>query len=157
MASGNPGKTVIDLTADTVTASTLTKGVTAHNAAGASITGTLTVPTQQTKTVNLSMASGNQTIKPDSGKVLSQVTITKPSTLIAENIKKDVDIGGVIGTMESGSSTAKAQEKTVQSSFSNQTITPDDGYDYLSKVTVTKITKYVEQTSSGLTLIIGGE
>lgn len=97
------GNTVIDLTADTVTANTLSKGATAHNAAGEQITGTLTVPTQQTKTVNLSMASGNQTIKPDSGKVLSQVTITKPSTLIAENIKKDVNIGGVIGTMESGS------------------------------------------------------
>lgn len=57
---------------------------------------------EQTKTVDLSMASGNQVISPDNGKVLSSVTITKPSTLVAENIKKDVNIGGVIGTLESG-------------------------------------------------------
>lgn len=81
------GNTVIDLTADTVTANTLSKGATAHNAAGEQITGTLTVPTQQTKTVNLSMASGNQTIKPDSGKVLSQVTITKPSISLSISTK----------------------------------------------------------------------
>lgn len=34
------GKTVLDLSADTVTAATLNKGVTAHNAAGQKITGT---------------------------------------------------------------------------------------------------------------------
>jgi len=60
--------------------------------------------TEQTKTVALSMASGNQTVNPDSGKVLSKVTITKPDTLIPENIKKDITIGGVVGTLESGSS-----------------------------------------------------
>lgn len=60
--------------------------------------------TEQTKTVDLSMASGNQVISPDSGKVLSKVTITKPDTLIPENIKKDITIGGVVGTLESSSS-----------------------------------------------------
>lgn len=59
---------------------------------------------EQTKTVALSMASGNQTVSPDSGKVLSKVTITKPDTLIPENIKKDITIGGVVGTLESSSS-----------------------------------------------------
>lgn len=59
---------------------------------------------EQTKTVDLSMASGNQVVSPDNGKVLSSVTITKPSTLVAENIKKDVNIGGVVGTLESGGS-----------------------------------------------------
>lgn len=57
---------------------------------------------EQTKTVDLSMASGNQVVSPDSGKVLSKVTVNKPSTLIPDNIKKDVNIGGVIGTLESG-------------------------------------------------------
>lgn len=97
------GEVKLDLTGDTVTAATLQKGVTAHNKAGVKVTGTLVVPTQQTKTVELSMASGNQTISPDSGKVLSKVTINKPSTLIPANIKKDVVIGGVTGTLESGS------------------------------------------------------
>ena len=46
----------------------------------------------------------NRVVSPSaSGKVLSQVTIKKPVTLIPENIKKDVDIGGIIGTHEGGS------------------------------------------------------
>ena len=57
---------------------------------------------EQTKTVDLDMAVGNQTISPDEGKVLSSVVVTKPTTLVAENIKKDVNIGGVIGTLEGG-------------------------------------------------------
>lgn len=56
----------------------------------------------QAKTVDLSMASGDQVITPDEGYSLSEVTVTKPATLIPENIKKDVDIGGVVGTMEGG-------------------------------------------------------
>lgn len=100
------GTTVlVDLTSDTVTESTLAKGVTAHDKTGASITGTLTAPTEQSKTVDLAMASGNQTIIPDSGKTLSQVTITKPTTMVPENIKKDINIGGVVGALESGEAT----------------------------------------------------
>lgn len=57
------------------------------------------IPTEE-KTVALDMASGNQVITPTSGKVLSKVTITKPSTMLATNIKKDVNIGGVVGTYE---------------------------------------------------------
>lgn len=74
--------------------------------------------TEQTKTVTLSMASGNQTVTPDSGKVLSKVIITKPDTLIPDNIKKDVNIGGVVGTLESssssgGSSSSSSETATV--------------------------------------------
>lgn len=58
----------------------------------------------QEKTVNLSMASGNQVITPNDGYTLSKVTVTKPDTLIPDNIKKDVNIGGVVGTAESGES-----------------------------------------------------
>lgn len=63
------------------------------------ITNVPSTPTEE-KTVDLSMASGNQVITPTSGKVLSKVTITKPSTMLATNIKKDVNIGGVVGTYE---------------------------------------------------------
>jgi hypothetical protein len=58
-------------------------------------------PTEE-KTVDLAMASGNQTITPTSGKVLSQVVVKKPATMLPENIKKNVNIGGVTGTLESG-------------------------------------------------------
>lgn len=95
------GTTVlVDLTADTVTKDTLKKGATAHDASGEPITGTLMIPDQQARTVDLNMPSGNQTITPDNGKVLSKVTVTKPTTMIPENIKKDVNIGGVVGTLE---------------------------------------------------------
>lgn len=57
---------------------------------------------EEAKTVDLAMASGNQTITPTSGKVLSQVIVKKPATMLPENIKKDVNIGGVVGTLESG-------------------------------------------------------
>ena len=63
------------------------------------ITNVPSTPTEE-KTVALSMASGNQVITPTSGKVLSKVTITKPATMLATNIKKDVNIGGVVGTYE---------------------------------------------------------
>ena len=55
------------------------------------VDGMAIVPPQaqsQEKTVNLSMASGNQVIIPDDGYTLSKVTVTKPDTLIPDNIKK---------------------------------------------------------------------
>ena len=69
---------------------------------------------EQTKTVDLDMAVGNQTISPDEGKVLSSVVVTKPTTLVAENIKKDVNIGGVIGTLEGG---ARATEPYIEETY----------------------------------------
>ena len=59
------------------------------------------VPTEA-KTVELSMPSGDQTVSPSSGKFLSAVTVKKPATMLPENIKKGVSIGGVVGTLESG-------------------------------------------------------
>ena len=92
-------------------------------------------PTQE-KTVDLAMASGNQVISPDAGKNLSKVTVTKPSTLVAGNIKTGVSIGGVTGTLE-----AKKEEeaKTVDLAMAsgNQTITPTSGK-VLSQVVVKK-------------------
>lgn len=70
------------------------------------VDGSAIVPPQaqsQAKTVNLSMASGNQVITPDDGYTLSEVTVVKPDTLIPDNIKKDVNIGGVVGSMSGGS------------------------------------------------------
>ena len=96
------GKTILDLRFDTVTPKTLQKGYTAHNKSGAKITGTLEVPATEERTVELSMASGNQVIQPTSGKVMSKVTVQKPATLVPGNIKKDVVIGGVTGALEAG-------------------------------------------------------
>nr|DAG63188.1 MAG TPA: tail protein [Caudoviricetes sp.] len=96
------GKTVLDLSGDTVYPGMLAKGITAHDKSGAQITGTLEVPATEERMVELSMPSGNQVILPTSGKVMSKVTVQKPDTLLPENIKKDVVIGGVTGTLEAG-------------------------------------------------------
>lgn len=50
-------------------------------------------------TMELSMADGDQIVEPSAnGKVLSKVTIAKPETLVPENIVKDVEIAGIVGT-----------------------------------------------------------
>ena len=56
------------------------------------------VPTEM-KIADLSMASGNQVISNTSGKYMISVSVKKPSTLIPSNIKKGVDIGGVVGAI----------------------------------------------------------
>lgn len=55
-------------------------------------------PTQE-KTVALDMANGNQIITPDDGKIMTQATVLKPTTMAAENIKSGVNIGGVVGSL----------------------------------------------------------
>lgn len=53
----------------------------------------------QTKTISLNMENGNQVVSPDNGyNAMTQVTVTKPNTLIPGNIKNGVSIGGVSGT-----------------------------------------------------------
>lgn len=100
------------------------------------VAGTLSpAKTEQAKTVDLAMASGNQTVSPDSGKVLSGVTITKPTTLVASNIKKGVTIGGVAGSYAPSTET-----KTVALSMAsgNQVISKTSSKDGMTQVTVTK-------------------
>lgn len=115
----------------TLIASNIKSGVTIGGVAGS----LSPAKTEQAKTADLAMASGDQTISPDSGKVLSSVKITKPSTLIASNIKKSVDIGGVVGTYAPSTET-----KTVALSMGsgNQVILKTSGKDGMTQVTVTK-------------------
>lgn len=108
------GKTVLDLSGDTVYPGMLAKGITAHDKSGAQITGTLEVPATEERTVELSMPSGNQVILPTSGKVMRKVTVQKPATLLPENIKKDVVIGGVTGTLDASSSGGGGGGETTQ-------------------------------------------
>lgn len=68
---------------------------------------------RESKYVDLSMASGNQLVKPTAGRVLSEVVIRKPDTMTPANIKKDVNIGGVVGTLESGGGSAEASTVSI--------------------------------------------
>ena len=96
------GKTVLDLSGDTVYPGMLAKGITAHDKSGAKITGTLTVPIEETRSEELYMQYGAQYIVASPGTLMKQVEITKPSTFLPENIKAGVNIGGVVGTLQTG-------------------------------------------------------
>ena len=89
---------------------------------------------EETKRVALNMASGNQSVVPAAGKVLTEVIVEKPATMLPENIKKDVNIGGVTGTLETqkeeeaGTATitengSQTFSPTVGKVFSNFTVT----------------------------------
>ena len=54
----------------------------------------------QSKTVELNMVDGNQIVIPDAGYLIQSVTVVKPTDLIPDNIKKDAEIGGVVGSYE---------------------------------------------------------
>jgi uncharacterized repeat protein (TIGR02543 family) len=101
---------------------------------------------EETKTVTPNFSSGNVVVTPTSGKVMTQVTINKDSNLIADNIKKDITVHGITGTLQP----AKEEEtKTVTPNFSsgNVVVTPTtssqdvlpDANKVLSKVTVNAI------------------
>lgn len=59
----------------------------------------LSTPTE-TKTVEPNFLNGNEVLTPTEGSVFSSVTLTKPDTLLPENIKKGVIICGIEGTYE---------------------------------------------------------
>lgn len=91
----------------------------------AGVTGDFIGDTEEV-TVGLDLADGNQTVSPIvDGKVLSKVTITKPETLTPENIVKDVDIGGVVGTVEIPESVGKSID--LDFSSGDMVVTPESG------------------------------
>lgn len=91
---------------------------------------------EETKRVVLNMALGNQSVVPAAGKVLTEVIVEKPSTLIAGNIKKDINIGGVVGSL---AFKPNLQSKSATPTKSQQSVKSDSGYDGLSEVIVNAI------------------
>ena len=88
-----------------------------------------------------------------SGKVT--IDETEKGKLIPANIRQGVTVLGVEGEM-SGSEDVVAQSKAVTPATTQQTILPDEGYNYLSQVTVAAI-PYVESENAagGKTITIG--
>lgn len=93
------------------------------------------------RTVELSMPSGNQVILPTSSKGMRKVTIQKPDTLLAENIKKDVVIGGVTGGLEAPPTGPYIEYTSLDSSgrvFTAKfrgTVVPEYAFAYLAELT----------------------
>lgn len=181
------GTTLIDLTADTVTAADILDGVTAHGKDGAPITGTCTYDSDTSSdtaavaeilsgktahargalltgtmtnnggvTGTISTKAGQYTVPQGyhdgSGKV--SIASAEQAKIIAGNIKSGVQILGVTGTYSGEAITA--QTKSATPSWSQQTIQPDTGYDYLSAVTVAAIPiAYSDNSAGGQTVTIG--
>ena len=84
-----------------------------------------------------------------------QISDIEKAKLIADNIREGITILGVSGTM-SGSEDMTPQAKTVTPTSLQQIVSPDDGYNCLSQVTINPI-PYVESENSagGITVTIG--
>lgn len=89
-----------------------------------------------------------------SGKV--GIDTTEKSKIIAANIKEGVTILGVTGTLAPASG-VKAQSKTITPGVTEMSVLPDEGYDYLSTVTVSAIpTSESDNSAGGITFTIAG-
>lgn len=90
-----------------------------------------------------------------SGKV--GIDATEQAKIIPENIREGITILGVEGTM-SGTEEVKPQAKTVTPSKEQQVVLPDSeqGYNYLSQVTVNAIPYNESENSAGGTTVTIG-
>ena len=143
-----------DTSDDTAAVGEILSGKTAH-ARGALLTGTMPNNGAQMGSINTKeqeviIAQGYHD---GSGKV--SISDDEQAKLIPSNIREGITILGVEGTM-SGSESVVAQARSVTPKFTQQVISPEDGYTHLSQVTVYPITvSYSDNSAGGKTVTIG--
>ena len=131
----------------TAAAAEILSGKTAY-VRGSKVTGTMANNGGVTGTISTKagMYTIPQGFHDGSGKV--SIASTEQAKLIPANIREGITILGVEGAM-SGTEDAKPQAKTVTPSTEAQTILPDEGYNYLSQVTVSAIPYAESENSAG--------
>ena len=138
----------------TASASEILTGKTAYNK-GAKITGTM--KNNGSVKGNITTKAGKYTVPQGyhDGSGTVDIDSTEQAKLIPANIREGITILGVQGEM-TGTEDARPQSKTVTPTTSQQTILPDEGYNYLSQVVVNAI-PYSESDNSagGKTVTIG--
>ncbi len=142
-----------DTSAATAMVGEILSGKTAY-ARGAALTGTM--PNNGAVTGIISTKSGAYTVPQGyhDGSGTVEIHPDEKAKIIAQNIKSGVMILGVEGAY--GPESVTAQSKTATPAFAQQQITPDQGYDYLSQVTVAAIpVTYAENAAGGKTVTIG--
>lgn len=114
------------------------------------VTGKLEIkadPVLQSKTITPTKL--NQTVTPDTGYdalssvIVNGVTSDIDSNITAGNIKEGVSILGVTGTLKPVAA-PNLQSKSVSPLTTNQTIEPDEGYDGLSYVSISKVDSSID-------------
>lgn len=114
------------------------------------VTGTLETkadPVLQSKTITPTKL--NQTVTPDTGYdalssvIVNGVTSDIDSNITAGNIKEGVSILGVTGTLKPVAA-PNLQNKSATPLTTNQTIEPDEGYDGLSYVSISKVDSSID-------------
>ena len=143
----------VNSTDATVAVAEILEGKTAY-ARGAKLVGTMPNKgavngTITTKEEQFTIPTG---FHDGSGKV--SIDTTEKSKIIAANIKEGVTILGVTGTLAPASG-VKAQSKTITPGIDEISVLPDEGYDYLSTVTVSAIpTSESDNSAGGVTFTI---
>ena len=121
---------------------------------GNKVTGTM--PNRGAVTGTISTVAGEYSIQNGyhDGSGTVGIDSTEQAKIIPENIKAGVQILGQTGTYTGEA--ISAQAKTATPYTTSQTILPDQGYDYLSQVTVNAITKTeTPNAAGGVTVTIG--
>lgn len=142
----------VDTSEATATADEILSGQTA-GVNGSMVTGTMTNNGAVSGTI--STKAGTYTIPQGfhDGSGTVKISTTEQNKIIASNIKSGIVILGVTGTYSGEGATAQA--KTVTPTTSQQVITPDTNYDYLSQVTVNAIPYTETANTYGTTVTIG--
>lgn len=121
---------------------------------GTKVTGSM--PNRGAQNGTISTKAGTCTIQQGyhDGSGTVSIAPAEQSKIIPANIRDGVTILGVAGTM-SGTEGATPQSKTVTPTTAKQEVLPDEGYNYLSQVTVEPI-PYTESDNSagGVTVTI---